>query len=89
MNSGFSEADSLVRGIKKALRGVGWLNSLESYNSEQLERWRRSMGVNGSLKTAAETNPWIRAHCDKLLACLPGIQGDLAQLASQLGLHLE
>jgi NADPH-dependent dioxygenase len=86
MNVGFSEAEALATALHKILRESGSQSLLRSFNEEQTKRWRRLLGMAGGLKSTNETPAWVRERTGRILPCLPGSDGGLNQLASQLAL---
>jgi len=86
MNVGLSEAAGLAGSLRKILREQAPLESLETYNREGQDEWRRLLGLTGGLKTRADTNPWVSERRARILSCLPASGAELARLAGQLGL---
>ena len=86
MNMGFVEGAALSRRIDSILRGSAALESLEDFNQEHQEEWRRLLGLEHLLTSGTATNPWVAERSSRLLPCLPGTDGDLQELAAQLGL---
>ena len=88
MNIGFKEADELSRLLLKVLREEAPPECLETYGREQTSEWKRLLGMEGGLKPMPGASDWVKAKCPRFLSCLPASNGDLAQLAGQIGLEL-
>lgn len=88
MNAGLQEADALVNCVRQVLRDNASPALLQSYEHDQQTQWRRLLGLTGGLKARSTTAPWVRAHSDRLLSCLPACGPDLATFAHNWQLDL-
>ena len=90
MNVGFREAEDLSKLLLllKVLRDEATVDSLDAFGRKHASEWKRLLGLEGGLKPTPSTNDWVRARCPRFLSCLPASNGDLAQLAAQIGLEL-
>jgi 2-polyprenyl-6-methoxyphenol hydroxylase-like FAD-dependent oxidoreductase len=88
MNAGFAEAEALAPLIRRIIEEHAPLSTLQSYDQDQQKRWRRLLGLTGGLKSNQDTDPWLSERANALLPCLPGLDGDLTQLAGQLGMEI-
>ena len=86
MNVGLSEAATLAQNLRKILRERAPLESLDAYNREGQEEWRRLLGLTGGLRAKADTTVWVKERRARILSCLPASGEDLSRLAGQLGL---
>jgi 2-polyprenyl-6-methoxyphenol hydroxylase-like FAD-dependent oxidoreductase len=86
MNVGLCEAETLATQLKKILREGARLKSMESYNRQWQEEWRRLLGLSGELSAREEKDAWVGRRSARILSCLPGSGEQLPRLASQLGL---
>ncbi|HOX55850.1 MAG TPA: FAD-dependent monooxygenase [Candidatus Paceibacterota bacterium] len=84
MNVGMSEAAALTGALRRILREKAPPNLLDAWSREWQEEWRRLLGMTGGLKPRNETSAWVRERRDRILACLPASDQDLARLAGQL-----
>ncbi|HJQ97654.1 MAG TPA: FAD-dependent monooxygenase [Candidatus Polarisedimenticolaceae bacterium] len=89
MNGGLREASQLATTIAKILRGQEAMTALPEMASRTLAEWRFLQGKAGGLRTTSGTPPFVRAHAERLLPCLPAIGDDLDTLADRLGLTVE
>jgi len=88
MNVGLHEIHDLAGRVARFLRNQASTTSLESYSSRWLAEWRMLHGLDGGLKTHADTDPWVAQRADRLLSCLPAHGVELGKLAGQLKLGL-
>jgi 2-polyprenyl-6-methoxyphenol hydroxylase-like FAD-dependent oxidoreductase len=89
MNSGFFEAADIASGLPNILRGDAEPESLQGSAQRNLQLWNRLLGLGGGLKARKGISPWLDANRGRILPCLPGLDGDLARLADQLGFDFE
>jgi len=87
MNAGFLEAQQLGEILHQILQGKRDLTTLDRYNRECRDRWRELLGLGTDWIPTKDASAWVREHYAKLLPCLPGVDSQLAWLASQLNLQ--
>lgn len=86
MNGGLREAAALAATMAEILRGRETMTALDDLERRVLATWRFLQGAEGGLAITSATPPFVRAHADRLLSCLPGTGDDLSALAGRLGL---
>ena len=89
MNGGLIEAAELASRIKKILREGASLDLLTAYNDKRREEWQRLLGVEGAPIPTEKASPWVKAHSDRIPACLPASGMDLTLLLHWLGLDFK
>ena len=88
MNVGMREACDLSARLASILKGEDDLHGLDDYNRQRLEEWRFLLGLEGQLKPLETAEPWIAAHKDRILSCLPASGEALRRAAAQIGLEV-
>ena len=88
MNEGFAEAAILAGIISKTLRQEPVAEAWQTYESTQRAKWERLLAVKGGLVPRTDTDPWVRDHATRILACLPGSGPYLKCMAAQLELDV-
>jgi len=86
LNAALQEAHVLASRLTRVLRDGEPAELLTRYGVEQHAEWERLAGLTGGLLAGADTDPWVVAHRERLLSCIPAVGEDLASLAGQLGL---
>jgi 2-polyprenyl-6-methoxyphenol hydroxylase-like FAD-dependent oxidoreductase len=88
MNMGFIEGEKLASLIGGILHDKASAEALQAYDEEQQAVWKQLLGLTGGLQAPAGIDPWLSGQRSRILSCLPGLGGDLASLAGQLGFEI-
>lgn len=86
MNAGMVEGAELASRLTRILRHNAPLASLDSYNKNCRDEWRRLLGMEGGFQAADDSALWVKEHCEQLRSCIPATGADMTLLARQLGL---
>lgn len=87
MNVGLREASQTCEAFAEISEGADREVALARYNSERLAEWNLLLGTGGAPKIGAGTDPWVAAHAERLIPCIPASGKHLAALLGQLGLR--
>lgn len=88
VNVGLREGHDLATRIANIQRGGATLGSLDVFDRERQEEWRRLLGLGGDPTVPDRTTPWVASRAARIPACLPASGSDLDNLLGQLGLAL-
>jgi 2-polyprenyl-6-methoxyphenol hydroxylase-like FAD-dependent oxidoreductase len=86
MNVGLAEAADLAATLGRVIQGRAEESELCGYGEKWTAVWRQLHGLERPLHASAAASPWIRAHAQRLIECLPAYGEGLAPIAAQLGL---
>ena len=86
MNVGIREAFELAEIMAGILKEGGSTDRLAEYGSSRRAEWRGLLGLEQTLEASGSTDPWVRSRVERILPCIPSSNGDMVELAGQLGL---
>jgi 2-polyprenyl-6-methoxyphenol hydroxylase-like FAD-dependent oxidoreductase len=88
MNLGLLEGRELAEILTRRLRGGAMAGELDAYGERWQREWRKLHGLDSKMKATPKADPWVAAHAEQILSCLPAHGLELDSFAGQLGLTL-
>lgn len=87
MNLALREADEFIQLLGGVVREGAPPESLRMASDRWHSEWRRLLGLDPSIETGPEANPWVRDHALQLASSVPASGAEYVALLGQLGLR--
>jgi len=87
LNMGLRESADLAWRLVRILREAAPLGSLADYSEQFVTEWRQLLAIDGGLTPTDDAAEWARAHCARILPCIPATGDAFSSLVAQVGLQ--